>query len=65
MESGNSKATRMARLYLEDVELLLRKVRTEQVTRRRDVAIAEIVHEQLAGLRLAERAEERERGTHD
>jgi hypothetical protein len=56
MESGNSKATRMARLYLEDVELLRRKARAEQVARQRDVPIAEIVHEQLAQLRLDERA---------
>jgi hypothetical protein len=62
MESGNSKATRQVRLYDEDAELLNRKARAEQVTRNRGVSIAEIVHEQLAGLRLAERAAERERG---
>jgi hypothetical protein len=57
MESGNSKETRMARLYTADLELLHRKVRKEQVARNRsDVTIAEIVHEQLAQLRLDERA---------
>jgi hypothetical protein len=62
MESGNSKATRMVRLYLEDTELLKRKTRTEQVTRQRPVSIAEIVHEQLAQLRLDERAEQQRAG---
>jgi hypothetical protein len=63
MESGNSKATRQVRLYVEDAELLSRKARAEQVTRNRYVSIGEIVHEQLAELRLAERAAGRERGT--
>jgi hypothetical protein len=62
MESGNSRETRQVRLYDEDAELLFRKARAEQVTRNRAVAIAEIVHEQLAQLRLDERAAERERG---
>ena len=62
MESGNSE-TRMARLFDEDLELLLWKTRREQFKRKRNVTIAEIVHEQLAQLRLDKRAEERERGT--
>jgi hypothetical protein len=64
MESGNSE-TRMARLFGEDLELLLWKTRREQFARKRNVSIAEIVHEQLAQLRLDKRQEERERGTHD
>jgi len=61
MESGNSE-TRMARLFGEDLELLLWKTRREQFKRKRNVTIAEIVHEQLAQLRLDKRQEERERG---
>jgi hypothetical protein len=62
MESGNRQETRQVRLYDEDAELLFRKARAEQVVRNRGVSIAEIVHEQLADLRLQERAAERERG---
>ena len=64
MESG-SYETRMARLFDEDLELLLWKIRREQFARKRTVTIAEIVHEQLAQLRLDKRAEDRERGTND
>jgi len=53
----------MARLFDEDLELLLWKTRREQFRRKRTVSIAEIVHEQLAQLRLDKRAEDRERGT--
>jgi hypothetical protein len=63
MESGNRQETRQVRLYDEDAELLFRKARAEQVARNRGVSIAEIVHEQLAQLRLDERAAGRERGT--
>jgi len=53
----------MARLFGEDLELLLWKTRREQFRRKRNVSIAEIVHEQLAQLRLDKRQEDRERGT--
>lgn len=53
----------MARLYGNDLELILWKIRKEQVTRKRTVSIAEIIHEQLAGVRLEKRQEERERET--
>lgn len=52
----------MARLYDEDLELLTWKSRREQFRRQRAVPIAEIIHEQLAQLRLDRRAEQRERG---
>jgi len=55
----------MARLFDEDLELLLWKIRREQFARKRTVTIAEIVHEQLAQLRLDKRAEDRERGTNE
>jgi hypothetical protein len=65
MGSGNG-TTRHARVYIADLELLRWKVRKEQAARDRDdVTIAEILHEQLAGVRLEKRAEDRERGTHD
>ena len=60
---AENKETRMARLYTEDIELLLWKVRREQFARHRNsVSLAEIAHEQLAQLRLDKRAEESERG---
>lgn len=59
---AESYETRMARLYEQDLELLLWKIRREQFARKRTVSIAEIVHEQLAQLRLDKRAEESERG---
>jgi hypothetical protein len=61
MESEDSKGTRQARLYVDDVELLKRKARTETIRRNRiePVSIAEIVHEQLAQLRIDERAEQK------
>jgi hypothetical protein len=62
MESGNSE-TRPQRLYVEDIELLHWKIRKEQVARCRTVSISEIIHEQLAGVRLEKRAADRERGT--
>lgn len=49
--------TVQARLYLADVDLLRRRARQESVRRDRRVTIAEILHEQLAQLRLDERAE--------
>ena len=64
MESG--KSTRHARVYIADLELLRWKVQHEQAVRNRDdVTIAEIIHEQLAGVRLQRRAEQRERGSND
>jgi hypothetical protein len=59
MESGNEYGTRQTRLYAQDVELLKRKARTESVVRRRLVPVAEIVHEQLAQLRIDERAQQK------
>lgn len=56
MESG--KSTKHARVYVADLDLLRWKVRKEQAARDRDdVTIAEIIHEQLAQLRLDRRAE--------
>ena len=64
MESGHS--TKHARVYIADLELLRWKVRKEQAIRDRDdVTIAEIIHEELAGIRLQQRAEQRERGNND
>lgn len=61
---GADNETRMARLYVEDIELLLWKVSREQFLRKRiTVTVAEIVHEQLAQLRIDKRAAESERGT--
>jgi hypothetical protein len=59
MGSGNGKATRQTRLYADDVELIIRKARAETVRRKRNVPIAEIVHEQLAQLRIDERIQQR------
>jgi hypothetical protein len=62
MGSGNG-STRHARVYEADLELLRWKVRREQAARDRDdVTIAEIIHEQLAQVRLDWREEQRERG---
>ena len=56
MESG--KSTKHARVYVADLDLLRWKVRKEQAARDRDdVTIAEIIHEQLAQLRLDRRME--------
>ena len=57
MKAG--RPTHTVRLYHADVELLARRARSESMRRDRRVAIAEIVHEQLAQLRLDERAGER------
>jgi hypothetical protein len=64
MESGNS--TKLVRIYLADHELLRWKIRKEQMARNRDdVTSAEIIHEQLAGVRIEWRAEQRERGRNE
>lgn len=55
-DSGEGRVTSAARLYREDVDLLARHARSEAARRGRRVSIAEIVHEQLAQLRLDERA---------
>ena len=54
--SGEGRVTSAARLYREDVDLLARRARFEAARRGRRVPIAELVHEQLAQLRLDERA---------
>lgn len=65
MGTGNG-STRHARVYIADLELLRWKVQHEQAVRDRDdVTIAEIIHEELAGVRLQWRAEQRERGTNE
>lgn len=51
-----ARATHTVRLYHADVELLSRRARFEAARRNRRVSIAELVHEQLAQLRLDERA---------
>ena len=57
MSAGDfDRVTSPVRLYRGDIALLLR------VSREQTVKPAEIVHEQLAQLRLDERAAERERG---
>lgn len=59
---GAGRATHAVRLYHADVELLSRRARFEAARRNRRVSIAELVHEQLAQLRLDERAGERGNG---
>ena len=51
-----ARSTHTVRLYHADVDLLARHARSEAARRGRRVSIAEIVHEQLAQLRLDERA---------
>ena len=62
MTSDGDRVTIPVRIYRGDSRLLMRTVRAEQAKRGRRVTVAEIVHEQLAQLRLEERAAERERG---
>jgi hypothetical protein len=62
MGSGNG-STRHARVYEADLDLLRWKVRKEQAARDRDdVTIAEIIHEQLADIRIAWRQEQTRAG---
>lgn len=49
------RATEPKRLYRGDISLLERTAREESARRQRTVTVAEIVHEQLAQLRLDER----------
>lgn len=56
MGTGEGRATHTVRLYHVDVKLLSRRARFEAARRNRRVSIAELVHEQLAQLRLDERA---------
>lgn len=60
--SDEDRVTHPVRIYRGDLALLMRTVRREKIARSRNVTAAEIIHEQLAQLRLAERAAERERG---
>ena len=60
--SDQERVTVPTRVYRGDVSLLMRTVRKETQARGRKVTVAEIIHEQLAQLRLDERAAERERG---
>ena len=55
-DRAEGRVTSAARLYRGDVELLARRARFEAARRGRRVTIAEIAHEQLAQLRLDERA---------
>lgn len=56
------RATEPKRLYRGDISLLERVAREESALRQRTVTVAEVVHEQLAQLRLDESAKERGNG---
>lgn len=56
------RTTTPVRVYRGDHALLTRTAREQTVIRQRRVTVTEIIHEQLAQLRLDERAAERERG---
>lgn len=60
MSDGDfDRNTGPARLYKGDLSLLNRRARIEAARRDRDVTIAELVHEQLAELRMKDRQENR------
>ena len=54
------RTTTPVRVYRGDWALLTRIAREQTVKRSRTVTVTEIIHEQLAQLRLDERARERE-----
>ena len=56
----SDRTTTPVRVYRGDHALLTRTAREQTVIRKRTVTVTELIHEQLAQLRLDERAREQE-----